>query len=672
MRTRLSSGLSLVASTLLLAGSATSVVAQSLQSAQVGGTTFNFPVGAAQPPGDSNRLFVIEKTGAIRIIDLASNTVLPTPFIDVGINGLNLSTNANTVGDERGLLGLAFDPNYQSNGRFYLNYTDRTNGSTVIRRYTANAPFATSNTANTGSALNLTTYTQPFSNHNGGQVAFGPDGMLYVGSGDGGSGYDPNENAQNLATPLGKILRFDVNNQAGNFVPADNPYAAGQAGANRYIWAYGMRNPWRLSFDRLTGDLWIADVGQDAREEIDFQPALTAGNLATVRNRNYGWDCREGQIIAPAAGNGDGFGCDGTLPGYTDAVTDVPHANGVCSITGGYVYRGTAIPGLVGKYLFSDYCAGFIRSFRYAGTGNNMADCRDYQTQLAPGGGFGGVVSLAEDNAGELYIIGIGNTTNTGRVFKILPANDATNCGCPCFTSGMPTLFADTFETNLGWTTASAATDGAWQRGAPINGSVWTNDPIGDSDGSGQCYLTANRDDNSDVDGGSVTLTSPAMNWAGKPVVICYDYFFFLNNTDSMTVEVSSNGTAGPWRVVATHNTSGNYAWRHNVITQPMLDAALVTNTANMRVRFVAADTGTASVVEAGVDAFRVFDATPTPPSPTDFNGDGFVEPGDLDEFITAFFSDNEAERALTDFNGDGFVEPGDLDEFITSFFEGC
>jgi len=659
-----------ISSVLCCCGLAAVADAQSIRAQQIGGGSFNSPLGAAAAPGDTGRLFVVEQPGTVRIVNLVTNTTVAAPFINLGTTGLNLTA----ASGERGLLGFAFDPAYATNGRFYVNYTDRVTGATVIRRYTANTPFATSGTANTASGVTLLTFAQPFDNHNGGQLAFGPDGKLYCGSGDGGSGDDPNENAQNLTTPLGKILRFDVNNAAGNFVPADNPFAAGQGGASPYIWAFGMRNPWRLSFDRQTGDLWIADVGQDNREEIDFQPALTAANLATVRNRNYGWDCREGLIATPT-GTGD-LGCNPNAAGFTNPVFDAPHSNGVCSISGGYVYRGAAIPELQGAYLFSDFCASWVRSFRYAGTGNNLSDARDFTSQLTTTGAvLNGVVSFAEDAAGELYVVSIGGGANSGALYKILPNPNGPSCGCPCTTAGMPVLFSDNFNTNLGWTVATSGTDGGFVRAAPINGGVWTNDPIGDSDGSGQCFVTANRDDNSDVDGGPTSITSPAFDWSGKQISLCYDYFLNLtvvggSPADSISVEVSSNGLAGPWRQVAVHATNGGFVWRGNVVTQSQLTAAGVTNTTSMRVRFVAADVATASIVEAGIDAFKVFDASPPPTCAADFNGDGDLNPDDLADYIGAFFAIPPTGAA--DFNGDGTVDPDDLADYIGAFFAGC
>jgi hypothetical protein len=646
----------IAASVGLVAAAAPALSQQAIGRQALGSGNFSQPVGLAAIPGDTSRVFIVEQGGTIRIVDLATNTTLATPFLNIGPTGLNLTV----ANGEQGLLGLAFDPGYATNGRFYLNYTNRTTGATVIQRFTANAPFATSNTANTASGLTLLTFSQPFANHNGGQLAFGPDGKLYVGSGDGGSGGDPNELAQNLASPLGKILRLDVNNQAGAFVATDNPYAAAGNPGNDYIWHYGARNPWRLSFDRSTGDLYIADVGQDTREEVTFQPALTAGNLNAVRGLNLGWDCREGQIGLNVAD----LGCDPAAAGYTNAIFDLAHANGVCSITGGYVYRGAAMPSLNGTYFYSDFCGNFVRSVRYTGT-TNLADHRDWTAAL---GGVSGIVSFGEDAAGELYVVSI-----NGPVFKIVPVVDSAQCGCPCLTTGLDTLFSDNFNTATGWTSSSAATDGAWERAAPIFSPDWTNDPIGDSDGSGSCFVTRNANANSDVDGGSVTLVSPAFDWAGREITLCYDYFLYLSlvtaPNDSLVVQVSSNGTNGPWVTVANHITHGVNHWRNNVINQAALTAAGVTNTANMRVRFVASDVGTASVVEAGVDAFKVFATPIVTPCPADFDGSGTVDPDDLADFISCYFN---PPCAGADFDGSGIVNPDDLADFIAAYFTPC
>ena len=259
------------------------------------GSGFSQPlfVDAPPPPLEGqpadDRLFVVEKTGRIRILHPATGTIEPTAFLDIAAQ---ITTNS-----ERGLLGLAFDADFRQadNRYFYVNYTDL-NGDTVIARYQVSA--TDPNLADLDSFTQITAFEQDFENHNGGSLAFGPDGMLYVATGDGGSGNDPNRRAQDLDYLLGKILRFDVNNEAGDFIPADNPYV-GSTGRDE-IWAVGLRNPFRISFDRLTGDLYIGDVGQDRREEINWQPAHAIGSMpgqgGYQGGRNYGWRCREGTV----------------------------------------------------------------------------------------------------------------------------------------------------------------------------------------------------------------------------------------------------------------------------------------------------------------------------------------------------------------------------------------
>jgi hypothetical protein len=353
------------------------------------GFTLTSPLFLTAPPGDTARLFVVEQGGLIKVVNRNTNAPIGT-FLD--ISGLILA------GGERGLLGMAFDPLYASNGRFYVSYTD-SGGSTVVARYLVSSnPDVAVSTAD----RIIITAAQPFANHNGGMIAFGPDGFLYIGRGDGGSGGDPGNRAQNTAEVLGKLLRIDVSQgtqppQPAYAIPPDNP-CVGQSGARGEIWSIGLRNPWRYSFDRQTGDLYIADVGQGAREEV---------NVATVANgagrgSNYGWKIMEGTLcFSPASG------CN--MAGLTLPVVDYAHAGGACSITGGYVYRGTAIPALVGTYFYGDFCAGFVRSFRFI---NGQVTEHATWPSLTPGN----ITSFGEDAAGELYIM-----TSGGVLFRIVP-----------------------------------------------------------------------------------------------------------------------------------------------------------------------------------------------------------------------------------------------------------
>ena len=329
-------------------------------------------------PSSDARLFFVEQGGRIRIAK--NNALVATPFLDV-------HTKIST-GGERGLLGLAFHPQYATNGFFYVYFTD-TNGNIRVERYHVSG---NPDVADTTSALVITIAHPGQSNHNGGMITFGTDRMLYLGTGDGGGAGDQPGNAQNKSVLLGKILRLDVS-QAPYTIPANNPFN-GQAGARGEIWAYGVRNPWRFSFDRVAGDLYIADVGQDRFEEVDVVRADRAGV-------NYGWNTMEGFHCYPS-----GDPCSN--PNFQAPVTEYSHADG-CSITGGYVYRGKAIAGLLGSYFYSDYCSGFLRSFRWAN--GRMVDSTTWSV-----GPLGNVNSFGEDADGEIYIL-----SSNGTAYKISP-----------------------------------------------------------------------------------------------------------------------------------------------------------------------------------------------------------------------------------------------------------
>jgi glucose/arabinose dehydrogenase len=322
----------------------------------------------------SGRLFVVEQTGKIRIVK--NGVLLSAPFLDLSASVSN--------GGEQGLLGLAFHPSYKSNGKLYVSYTNL-NGTSVIREYRVSA---NPDRVNGSSGRTLLRLRQPFANHNGGNIAFGPDGDLYIGFGDGGSAGDPGKRAQNLGVLFGKLLRIDVNRRTGTLpygIPSDNPFV-GRGGLDQ-IWAYGLRNPWRWSFDRATGNLWIGDVGQDAWEEVDR--ASSSGGRNAGRGLNFGWRVMEAShCYSPSTG------CART--GKTLPLTEYGHTNGRCSITGGYVYRGSAYPDLVGAYLFGDYCSGEIWYVdRGARTGTAPILALDTNALIT---------SFGQDEAGELYL----------------------------------------------------------------------------------------------------------------------------------------------------------------------------------------------------------------------------------------------------------------------------
>ncbi len=337
----------------------------------------NSPVFLTSPPGDS-RLFVVEQAGTIRIVE--SGQVLAAPFLDIRARVRS--------GGERGLLSFAFHPQYASNGFLYVNYTRDPDGATRVERY---AVTADPNVADPASAKEILTVAQPASNHNGGLNVFGPDGMLYIGLGDGGGGGDTFGSGQQPGTLLGSLLRIDVDSGDPYASPPDNPFVGDPAGRDE-IWAYGLRNPWRYSFDRTNGNLYIADVGQNSWEEVNVA-SPSAGGL------NYGWNITEGMNCF---GSGS---CD--MTGLFMPVLEYGHSDG-CSITGGYVYRGVAIPDIVGHYFYSDACTGFLRSFRFTGSG--IADEIEWDV-----GDVSGVFSFGEDAAGELYIV-----SSNGSVYRLL------------------------------------------------------------------------------------------------------------------------------------------------------------------------------------------------------------------------------------------------------------
>jgi hypothetical protein len=350
-------------------------------------TGLSSPVFMTSPANDTSRLFIVEQGGLIRIFDVATSSLLTPPFLD--IRGLI------SAGGEEGLLGMAFDPQYAVNRQFYVYYTN-TAGNIVIARYLRAA--TNTNLADSSSATPLLSVAHPtFTNHNGGMLAFGPDACLYAGIGDGGGGGDPNNNGQNQFSLLGKLVRLNSNTGGPCSNVIINPFLLG--GGAQEIWSLGLRNPWRFSFDRQTGDLYIGDVGQSAREEIDVAVTPNAG-----RQANYGWRLMEGFLCFNPPSNCNPGGL--TLP-----VLDYPHVSGACSVTGGYVYRGSAMPAMQGTYFYADFCAGFVKSFRYQ---NGQPTGQTEWPLLSPPGGF--VTSFGEDAAGELYVM-----TQGGGLFKFVP-----------------------------------------------------------------------------------------------------------------------------------------------------------------------------------------------------------------------------------------------------------
>lgn len=340
----------------------------------------DLPLYVTHSGDGSGRLFIVERTGRIRLHD--GSRLLPTPFLDISDRVLTTAR----FGDERGLLGLAFHPRFRENGFFFAHYSGA-GGRTVLSRFGLTAD---PNVADPASEVELFTEPQPFGNHNGGQLAFGPDGYLYMALGDGGSGGDPGNRAQSLGTPLGKILRLDVDQGAPARPAPGNPFI-GNSTARGEIWSYGLRNAWRFSFDRETGEMWIADVGQRDVEEINLEPAGAGG-------RNYGWRRMEGtRCFNPGANCNDG---SLILP-----VLEYGHSGGRCSVTGGYRYRGDG-PSLSGRYLLGDFCTGEIWAALDTGAGWELGTPRDTPFRIS---------SFGEDESGELYVVDL-----EGAVYRIV------------------------------------------------------------------------------------------------------------------------------------------------------------------------------------------------------------------------------------------------------------
>ncbi|NNC82066.1 MAG: hypothetical protein HKN79_00675 [Flavobacteriales bacterium] len=323
--------------------------------------------------GDA-RLFILEKDGVIRILN-SDGTINAQPFLDI-----QSQTSTGGLNSEQGLLGIAFHPDYESNGFFYLNYT-RGNGDTRISRFTVSGD---EDIADATSRVDILDIDQPYGNHNGGGLKFGPDGYLYIGMGDGGSAEDPLDAGQSMNTLLGKMLRIDVDGASPYGIPADNPFVGTSADTLPEIWASGLRNPWRYSFDRITGDLWMGDVGQYNWEEIDWQPASSMGG------ENYGWRCYEGNH------SGFGGGCP-PMSAFTGPVAEYSHSGGNCSVTGGFVYRGNSFGELQGKYIYVDYCSGQFWSLE-----QNDAD--EWVVFTISGQEGFGWTAFGEDQFGELYV----------------------------------------------------------------------------------------------------------------------------------------------------------------------------------------------------------------------------------------------------------------------------
>ncbi len=430
-------------------------------------TGLSSPLFVGHAGDGSNRLFIEEQGGIIRVLQPGSST--PTVFLDIHTKVV--------AGGERGLLGLAFHPQYAANGRFFVYYTRSGDGTLVIAEYKVSA---NPNVADPTEAVLLTIPHPTNTNHNGGMLAFGPDGYLYIGVGDGGSGNDPPSNAQNINVLLGKILRIDVNPPEGSGVlfilPPTNPFYGSTPGADE-IFAFGMRNPWRFSFDRGTGQQWVADVGQGTREEVDT-PIVNGGN--------YGWRVYEGSVCT----NNDPGLCNAA--NYIFPIFDYTHSGGRCSITGGYVYRGSqgALP--AGTYVYGDYCSGEI----FAWDGSTQSILLDTTMNIS---------SFGEDEAGELYVVNLGGT-----VSKIVSAS-------PCTLSISPTSQSFGSGGGTGSVTVTAGTGCAW---TAVSNASWIHVTSGSSgSGNGSVGYSVDANGSSSPRTGTMTIAGQTftVNQSGAP-----------------------------------------------------------------------------------------------------------------------------------------------------------
>jgi glucose/arabinose dehydrogenase len=386
---------------------------------------YSDPVGIYNA-GD-NRLFILEQNQSdIEIVDLNGN--YQGKFLDL--------SSITLTGGERGLLGLAFHPEYATNGKFYVNYTNSTsnpitNGQTVIAEYTVSGD---PNVADASSGVTLLSINQDFSNHNGGHIAFGADGYLYIGTGDGGSGGDPNNRAQDTNSHLGKMLRIAVPGDGSYSIPIDNPFVS-DASVLDEIWSIGLRNPWKFSFDSQTGDLWIGDVGQNVKEEVNFEPAGTGG-------LNYGWRCREGFSSYNTSG------CTGLT--FTEPVADYSHSAGPCSITGGHVYRGSVYESMVGHYFLTDYCDG--KFYSLSPDGNGGFD----ETLVLESSQFG-FVAFGNDVTNELYAVNV-----NGTIYKITDPCDGLTASSSFDGVSLQCTAADSYQWLLDGAPISAASSSSY------------------------------------------------------------------------------------------------------------------------------------------------------------------------------------------------------------------
>lgn len=496
----------------------------------------------------SGRMFIVQQSGIIRI--LRNGALVATPF-------LNISSKTRADG-ERGLLGLAFPPGFAQKQRFYVNYTDLS-GNTTIARYRVSS---SADAADASSEVVLLKIQQPFANHNGGQVRFGPDGYLYIGMGDGGSGGDPMGNGQNRNALLGKMLRIDVETDPGNVrIPPDNPFV-NTSGARPEIWAYGFRNPWRFSFDRATGDLWIADVGQDTWEEVDFQPASSKGG------ENYGWNTMEGNHC---------FRANCSMQGLVLPVAEYSHTDG-CSVTGGFVYRGNASPALRGTYIYADYCSGRIWGIDRQGSA--------FANRLLLASGYN-ITTFGEDEAGEIYAA----RASSGEIYRVegsgaprLTAAGVVNAAS--FAGGLTpgslsTVFAVGVTDNAGINSASGVPLTTSLNGVSVmvNGAAVPIHSIANSNGQEQVNFEAPWDLNGSTATVAVSRNGQTSSAVTVPVAQVQPGIYASNGSNAIVVHNADYSLVTAARPLVPNEYAFVYAaGLGRVSNQPALGAAAPTS----------------------------------------------------------------------------------------------
>lgn len=614
------------------------------------------PVFATSPPGDTTRFFIVEQrtttstVGRISIFNLTNNTLSATPF---------LLTSGQNTGNEEGLLGLAFHPDFfaapgnVNRGAFFIYITQ--GGDNHVIRYTTTGQDPNANTADAASAQTVIDFSHPTNtNHNGGWIAFGPDRQLYIDTGDGGSGCDPPGNAQNINSYLGKMhrLNVDVDQNPGSStvwgysIPAGNPFV-GVAGLDE-IWLYGLRNPWRSSFDRLTGDIYIGDVGQDAWEEVDFSAAGVGGT-------NYGWDVREGKHCATDSG------CPSTCStaGFTDPIWDYDQrligstGRGRQAVTGGYVYRGTKIPDLQGTYFFADYTSREMWSFKYIGVPLTSGDVTDRSTQMQPADGSGVIefiVSFAEDQNGELYIVDQGGA----EIYKIIVNCSGASISFNSHPATQTKCVGDTVNFSVTTTGTRGAVSYDWKKNGNSIGAPSLS------------TLTLNNVQLADA-GSYTVVVSDQCNLAGitsnAGVLTVNDAPSISDQPDSQTVCAGSNVS---FSVVAGGGGNLSYDWQYFGSSLGAPDSPTL-NLTNVQ----PGDSGNYSVVitnDCGLmtsdDA--VLTVVSTPPQ-GDINGNCVLESNDRVDFVKVLLGlDSDPGRiARSDLNNSGAADGDDIQLFV-------